>query len=310
MDNTKYLLTDYQRWLSGRMAKTTVRKYVADALAFSRTCGHPLYATKPQLAKWFEAVSATTKPSTSNRKLAAIRSLYKYLQEHDLRADDPTALLADRKRDRRLPNPVEHDNIVKLLTLARSKEQESKWRMQDVAILETLYGSGLRRDECARLRLENFINREVLRVIGKGQKERLTIITEPQLQAIMKWLAAWKGESITDVKLEPWFWALKAAEPTMPVFYSQYGPPFLEYGDPGHQVWLRVREYAKEMNLPLRPHRFRHSFGTELVDKDVPLADVADAMGHESIETTRGYVARGEKGLRLIRQKHSQEARG
>jgi integrase/recombinase XerC len=307
MDATKYLLADYQHWLAARMAPGTTKKYMADALSFVKQCGHPLYVDKRRAALWYTKECTDTKPNTSNRKLAAIRALYRYLQEYELREDDPTAALPERRKDRALPNPIEHATMIELLETLWKTRDKSKQQQQDLAILEVLYGSGLRRDECARLRLSNIVNENVLRVMGKGRKERLTVITGPELKAVMEWMAMQTGNIPGGKLLAEWFWKLKAATPEMPLFYSEQGKPFLDYADPGHQVWLRVRQYAEDLRLPLRPHRFRHSFGTELVENEVPLQDVADVMGHESINTTRGYVARGERGLRLIKQRHARE---
>jgi site-specific recombinase XerD len=163
------------------------------------------------------------------------------------------------------------------------------------------------------------VSPEVLRVIGKGNKERLTILTDAAYWAVLDWWyyrcfntrAVYRDGKLNKEEVERWFTPTVRAD-AIPLFKTSQ-KPFVEYKDPGHQIWLRVRELAKEIHIDARPHRFRHSFGTELVDKDVPLQDVADVMGHESIQTTRGYVDRGERGLKAIRQKHSrteEEANG
>jgi site-specific recombinase XerD len=182
--------------------------------------------------------------------------------------------------------------------------------LQDRAIFETLYGSGLRRTEAATLRLGNILDRSRLRVIGKRDKERVTMITESQYRAIRDWVLATLADAHSrelehTVSMDAAFDDLKRRLPGAALFYTTHGKPLESLADPGRFIWERCRAHFNRLKATGgRPHRFRHSFFTDLLDGGCDLDTAAELGGHASVNTTRGYRALTERGIALARRAH------
>jgi site-specific recombinase XerD len=316
LDGLTLLLDDFKGWVEGRTwgGKETAKKYVADAKQFVAKYGHPQHASPQTINQWFEAISKSVARSTANRKLAAIKALFRFLRVRGIRADDPTTDVEVHTLELPLPKPIEHSEILRIVTYIREHLGDNFWMRQDLALMEILYGSGLRRSECATLRLTNIRSHDCMSVVGKRHKERLTIITKPEFDAIAAWTVSkfqspatnqllQAGQSTVDV-----FWSIRRDNPNAPLFYTRKNRPFLDHKDPGHYVYLRVKEYGKLLGIEIQPHRLRHSFATELDNNGADLGDIAEVMGHEDMRTTRRYSALNQKGLRAILRHHSRTA--
>ncbi len=305
-ESVMLLLEDFKAWQESRASgsKQTSVKYYADAYEFVENYGHPLYADKAVLEKWFTETQKQVSNATANRKLSALRALFKYLAVKNVRPDDPSSTLEALPINHRLPRPVEHNDILKIIDYINKHLEDSKWMYQDLAIFEILYGSGLRRSECATLKYENIITSTTLRVVGKGNKERITIITEPEFKAIVNWSA-----KLTNTDPDPKvFWTLKREKWDSYLFFSPDGTAYAERADPGHYIYLRIKAYADILGIDVEPHKLRHSFGTNLHNNGVDLADIAQVMGHEDVRTTQGYAEVGNRVLNRIRERHSRNS--
>jgi site-specific recombinase XerD len=249
------LLNEFEQWLrrEGRVSAATIYKYAGTAREFVGKFG--VHATKQQFREYLDVEAAKSAPATYNRKLSALKRFHQFLVSRGVRGDDDPLVDAKmRRKPRRLPQPVSHEDMLKMLGAA---EEAAEW--QDVAILELAYGSGLRRDELAKLRLGNFVTRDLLRVIGKGDKERMTIITDPALRAVVRVLAQrWGFEGEAEME-EALFWRHARKNPDEVLFQSPTREA-TELADPGHFVWTRWQRYAKPLGIRSSPHKARHGF--------------------------------------------------
>jgi site-specific recombinase XerD len=313
MNNTKDLILDeYKKWVTHygpRISETSAKKYAADVRDFIDAHGHPAYVTEATCRQWFESVASKAAASTVNRKLSALKALFQFTLEKKMRDDDPLINLKMLRVPQRLPKPVAHPDILKLVAYLRHKRESEAWALQDLLIVEMLYGSGLRREEAATLRLANIKTSEVLNVIGKGNKERMTIITDPEFEVLVDWVLvmANREDLVKELGRENAFWFIHKEHPSQPIFWTAKLSPVLELSDPGHYLWERLTLRAKECGVRVTPHMLRHSFGTELSNNGTGLAEVAEVMGHEDPRTTRGYRLRNLHGLRVIRNAHTRQ---
>jgi integrase/recombinase XerC len=163
LESLDLLLNEYTKWVvtyGPRVSESSAKKYTADAREFAHKYAHPAHATPAICRRWFEEVAAKAAPSTVNRKLSAVRALFSFSLDMKMRSDNPTEGIKMLRVPERLPKPVEHQDILKLIACCRHFSKEDIWAKQDLLIVEMLYGSGLRREEAATLRLSNIKSRK------------------------------------------------------------------------------------------------------------------------------------------------------
>jgi integrase/recombinase XerC len=218
-------------------------------------------------------------------RFSALRTFYKFLIRRGAVAASPIRNLALPKLPRRLPKYLTQQQLITLLEapLQPLKEKKEKGRgrpisasicFRDVAILETIYSCGLRVSELCGLRVEDVDwGEQLVRVRGKGQKERLVPIGEPALKAIQS------------------YWATLAQKPSGP------DPVFLsEVSKPGpvapRMLQLRLKKHLATAGLDpsLTPHKLRHSYATHLLDAGADLRSVQELLGHAHLVTTQVYT--------------------
>lgn len=206
------------------------------------------------------------------RKLSALRSFYRYLMRENLVQKNPAATTGTPKLDRRLPSFLTEAEILEIL---QSPETTTPQGIRDRALLELLYASGLRVSEIASLNLDN-VNLETreVRVMGKGAKERLTLMGLPAVSA----LAAYLQDS------RP---RLKAGKRTDALFLNKDGSRMAV-----RRFQYILDKYAEKANLgkKVHPHLFRHSFATHLLDGGADLRVVQELLGHSRLTTTQVYT--------------------
>ncbi|RYY90095.1 MAG: site-specific tyrosine recombinase XerD [Chitinophagaceae bacterium] len=229
--------------------------------------------------KWVAELGATQ--STQARVISGIRAFYKYCLLEDISRIDPSTLLEAPKLKRKLPDVLSVSEIDALLAqIDRSKpEGERNW-----ALLQTLYSCGLRVSELVNLRLSQlYLDVEFVRVIGKGNKERIVPIGGEAIRAIRNY--------VDHVRVH------------IPVQKSEEDILFLNRR--GRRlsrvmVFLIIRELVQkaQINKTVSPHTFRHSFATHLVEAGADLRAVQEMLGHESITTTEIYTHLDREFLR------------
>jgi len=212
-------------------------------------------------------------PSSQARILSGIKAFYKYMLMEDIIKDDPSELLESPRIQRKLPDTLSYEDINKLIAaidLSRPDGARNK------AILEVLYGCGLRVSELTELKLSNlYLDIEFIKVTGKGSKERLVPIGGAAVKALKIW--------IEHVRVHT---TIKKGEEDM-VFLNQRGSRISRI-----YIFTLIKLLAETIGLKksISPHTFRHSFATHLVEGGADLRAVQEMLGHESITTTEIYT--------------------
>jgi len=227
-------------------------------------------------------------PSSQARVLSAIKTFYHYLVlEAGLEAN-PAALMEGPRLSRNLPDTL---NILEIQELINAIDLSKPEGMRNKAIIEVLYGCGLRVSELINLkRSDLFLDIEYIKVIGKGDKQRLVPIGGEAI----KFLKIYLNESRIHQPVKPGFEDY--------VFLNRRGAALSRV-----MIFLIVKDLAEKVNLKkdISPHTFRHSFATHLIEGGADLRAVQDMLGHESITTTEIYTHLDKAYLKdMIRQYH------
>ncbi len=226
------------------------------------------------------------------RIISGIKSLYRYLKMEDYIETNPTLLLESPRIGRRLPEVLsveEIDNMIDCIDMTKNEGQRNH------AIIETLYGCGLRVSELCELELDN-INFEdgILMVTGKGNKQRLVPMSQSAIDEIKLWLE-------DRAKLD-----IKRGEESK-VFLNRRGRRLSRI-----MIFYIIRDLAQMAGVrkPISPHTLRHSFATHLLEGGANLRAIQQMLGHESISTTELYLHLDKTHLREeILQYHPRNAR-
>jgi integrase/recombinase XerD len=212
-------------------------------------------------------------PSSQARILSGIKAFYKYMLMEDLIKADPSELLESPKITRKLPDTLSYADINKLIDAIDLSKPEGA---RNKAILETLYGCGLRVSELTELKLSNlYLDIEFIKVLGKGSKERLVPIGGSAVKALKIW--------IEQVRIHN---PIKKGEEDY-VFLNRRGSRLSRV-----YIFMLIKNLAEQTGLKktISPHTFRHSFATHLVEGGADLRAVQEMLGHESITTTEIYT--------------------
>jgi integrase/recombinase XerD len=206
-------------------------------------------------------------PSSQARILSGIKAFYKYLLMEDLIKSDPSELLESPKIQRKLPDTLSINDVNKLIDAIDVSKPEGP---RNKAILEVLYGCGLRVSELTELKLSNlYLDIEFIKVTGKGSKERLVPIGGSAVKALKIW--------IENIRVHV---PIKKGEEDLVFLYRR-----------GTRL-SRIKDLAvlAGINKVISPHTFRHSFATHLVEGGADLRAIQEMLGHESITTTEIYT--------------------
>ncbi|MDI6779333.1 MAG: tyrosine recombinase XerC [Bacteroidota bacterium] len=209
------------------------------------------------------------------RKLAAVRSLYKYLIKKGIIKSNPTINIPTPKVPKKLPTFLEEPSIDRMLNLPDTSTVEG---LKDKAILELLYSTGIRLSELIGLNLDNIEwSKETIKVLGKGKKSRIVPFGSKSKDALRKYLER-RDELISD---------LTKKSSINSVFLSNRGLRIYPKG-----VYLIVNKYIRLVSDVEKksPHVLRHSFATHLLNRGADLKAVKELLGHESLSTTQIYT--------------------
>jgi integrase/recombinase XerD len=212
-------------------------------------------------------------PSSQARILSGIKSFYKYLLAEDLIRNNPAELLESPKKMRKLPDTLSYQDINKLIEAIDLSKPDGT---RNKAIIETLYSCGLRVSELTELKLSNlYLEIEFIKVIGKGNKERLVPIGGAAIKALKLWIEHDR------VQVQ-----IKKGEEDM-VFLNRRGSRLSRV-----YIFMLIKQLAELAGIKksISPHTLRHSFATHLVEGGADLRAVQEMLGHESITTTEIYT--------------------
>jgi len=213
-------------------------------------------------------------PSSRSRYLASIRHLFRYLQSTNVIPYDCTETIDLPKNKRELPETL---SIEETLSIIEQPDINTLSGIRDRAILETLYACGLRVSECCGLKQRDIIDGSgIVRVFGKGSKERIVPIGDSALHFIREYIA----------KARPIF-VKKTISAGDTLFVNQRGKQLSRMS-----IWNIVSDYTKkaEVHKHVHPHTFRHSFATHLLEGGADLRAVQEMLGHADISTTQIYT--------------------
>lgn len=222
------------------------------------------------------------------RKLAAIRTFSRYLRREGVLDDDPSALVGTPKREQRLPAHLGEAEMVRLLEMPDTAHPLGR---RDRAILELFYASGLRLSELVGLNIDDVnLPGRMVRVLGKGRKERLVPFNGSTEDALRAWLKDWEAYAAARSALR------RDALSRSSRRRSQIGDPlFLNYA--GGRLSTRsvdrlVRKYvaACSTRFGISPHALRHSFATHLLQRGADLRAIQELLGHSRLSTTQRYT--------------------
>ncbi|MBN2584545.1 MAG: tyrosine recombinase XerC [Planctomycetes bacterium] len=211
--------------------------------------------------------------ATIARKLATLRSFYKYLVRVGELDESPVRVIRTPKQERRLPKFLDPDEIERLLDAPKGNDLLT---VRDKAILETLYSTGMRVSEACQLNLDDLdVLGEVVRVRGKGKKERLAPLGSYALNAIQRYLRARETD------------ANAGSFDHKPLFLNRHGKRLSQ-----RSVRRKLSKYLAEAGLDpnVSPHTLRHSFATHMLNRGADLRAVQELLGHRSLSTTQIYT--------------------
>jgi integrase/recombinase XerD len=286
--NWNSLIKGYTLYLSLErgLGKNTISAYRSDIRklqSFAEEVGHELKDIDyDALASFIHAESQKGwKARSQARMVSSIKSFFNYLQLEQLREDHPAALLEAPRLGMKLPDTLGKEEIKHLLNAV---DQSAKHGTRDRAILETLYSCGLRVSELTGLLLSNVYEKQgFVRVVGKGDKERLVPIGREAL----KHIATYRDQIRVHFSIDKKYSDV--------LFLNHHQKPISRIS-----VFKMVKHYALTAGIDkqVSPHTFRHSFATHLVQNGADLRAVQQMLGHESITTTEIYTHLDREYLR------------
>ncbi len=278
--------------LERSLSQNSIEAYIRDVtklaefveLRFAGT--HPEGITYRQLQGFLKFLNELGMSAHSQaRILSGVKGFFKYLLFEERMDKDPTALLEGPRLGRRLPDTLDYNEIVRLLEAIDLSTPEGG---RNRAMLEVLYSSGLRVSELVELRIPNiYFDLGFLRVVGKGNKERLVPIGKDA----MKYLRIYLQEIRVHVPVQKGF--------ESHAFLNKAGKKISRV-----TVFLVIKALAAKvgLNKSISPHTFRHSFATHLIEGGADLRAVQEMLGHESITTTEIYTHLDRDYLRQVIQ--------
>jgi integrase/recombinase XerD len=260
--------------LAARHAPRTVEAYRRDLTQLSEFLGHsPAKATTEDLERYLAELRAAGRaPATIARCIAATRAFFRHQQLLSAREDNPAADLDLPRRRRKLPRTLSPGEAERLIEAAAGTQPRD---LRDRALIELLYGAGLRVSEAVSLDKGGIsLDDRLVRCIGKGDKERIVPIGRQAVEALRRYLA--RGRPHLDRRHRP------------ELFLNAQGGPLTRAG-----AFLILRKRAAKAGLePTRvhPHLLRHSFATHLLEGGADLRSVQEMLGHADLSTTELYT--------------------
>jgi integrase/recombinase XerC len=244
---------------------------------------------------WLAALHESHRVTTQGRKLASLRTFFRFLMREEVLDSDPTAGLPAPKTPRRPPRPLPVDDCHSLVSAgiqaadsARGSRLAELRESRDLALVELLYGTGIRVGELVALDVRDFeASRAQLRVMGKGRKERVVPLPDLTRQALARWLALRQGPGIL-------------AEPVFISLRERKDARVRRLGARDVRRILRKRALSAGVLDHVHPHRLRHSYATHLLDMGADLREIQELLGHSSLSTTQKYTAVSIEQLRKV----------
>jgi len=279
-------------WLEDGLAKATLDSYRSDLgrlAAWLAKHGHEalLDIREATLIAFVAQLSRATKATSQARYLSTLRRFYRWQLGRGRIVGDPTLKLANPARPSRLPKVMSEKQVVSLLD---APDIDTPLGLRDRAMLETLYATGLRVSELVNLKLHEIgFNDGVLRVLGKGSKERLVPLGELAIDWLVRYLDEARGDIIKGRQSDDLFVTARGGAMTRQAF------------------WQLIKRYALQAGIDparLSPHVLRHAFATHLLNHGADLRVVQLLLGHADISTTQIYTHVARERLKKLHAEH------
>ena len=281
-------------WLEEGLARNTLAAYRRDLTLYATWLTGQgrllLDSVEGDLHAYFAASHAATKASTANRRLTVFKRYFRWALRERLIVADPTLKLQAARQALRVPKTLTEPQVEALLA---APDADGALGVRDRTMLELMYASGLRVSELVTLKVLNIsLADNVLRVLGKGNKERLVPFGEVASLWLARYLAVARPE-------------LLAGQATQDLFVSTRGA---HAGSAMSRVmfWMIVKKYARQagITVPLSPHTLRHAFATHLLNHGADLRAVQMLLGHADISTTTIYTHVARERLKTLHAQH------
>ena len=284
---------EFLNWLQNEKGSSvhTIRAYQEDLTHFGeylKAQGIPLEQLEYHDLRYYMASlqqKQQLKKTTLSRKTSTLKSFCKFLHREGLLEHNPADLLSTPKKEKRLPTVINEVDMTAFLDDFLAGEEPLQLRNK--AIFELLYSSGLRVSELVQLDVENVQKQKgILRILGKGSKERIVPVGEQAQSAITYYLEHGRP--------------LLVKEEAQALFLNRQGTRLTTRG-----VEYILEQYVKQgaLKYKVTPHAFRHSFATHLLDNGADLRVIQELLGHESLSTTQIYTEVSASHLQQIYRK-------
>ena len=280
-------------WLSDGLARNTIESYGRDISQLDawlqKESAGTLLTVEPQHLQAFlghRIESLHASPRSTARLTSAMKRFFRYLVREKLIATDPSAHLESPKLTRGLPQSLSEADVEALLD---APDKDTSLGLRDRAMLETLYASGLRVTELVTLKVAQVsLDMGVVRVMGKGSKERLVPLGEAASDVIMQYAKSARIDILDGQKSDDMFVTQRGRAMTRQMF------------------WHLIKRYAVKANVnnPISPHTLRHAFATHLINHGADLRVVQLLLGHSDITTTQIYTHVARERLKKIHATH------
>ena len=282
-------------WLEDGLSANTLAAYRRDLTALadwlSQSSGTSFNAVQElHLQAYFAARHSLSKATSANRRLTVFKRYYRWALRERIVEVDPTLRMLAAKQALRVPKTLSEEQVDALLS---APDANTALGLRDKAMLELLYASGLRVTELVKLKtLHVSLNEGVLRIMGKGSKERLVPFGDMARDSLTDYMQNARG-------------ALLGAKQTDDLFVTTSGP---KAGTAMSRImfWQLIKKYAvlSGITAPLSPHTLRHAFATHLLNHGADLRSVQVLLGHADISTITIYTHVARERLKNLHAKH------
>ena len=273
------------------LSKNTIQSYESDILQLyqwniSKNKKRITEIKKIDTSQYISYLFSQNLKSTSvNRKISSLKTFFNFLLKKKLINANPFADQIMPKKPISLPKSISEDDVVKLLD---APKPDSLIGLRDKAMLELLYASGVRISELVNIKFSDLdLERNIIKVFGKGSKERLVPFGEDAAQCISAYIdERKKNKDIASIKY---------------IFLNNRGSKISR-----HAFWHRLKEYCLEIGLKrdISPHTLRHAFATHLLNRGADLRSVQVLLGHSDLSTTQIYTHIAKQRLSELVKKH------
>ena len=279
-------------WMEKGLSENTLTSYRLDLGQYQKWLASEyevslLQSDRSQLQAYLGAkVAKGQSPRSTARFMSCVRGFYRYSLREGRITLDPTLDVDSPKLGRPLPKSLSEDDVERLL---RAPDTEIALEFRDRTMLELLYACGLRVTELTSLQLVQVsMNQGVVRVFGKGSKERLVPMGEEALMWLKRYMAGPRAELLKDIPSDVLFPSRRGSQMTRQTF------------------WHRIKIYARraEIKKSLSPHTLRHAFATHLLNHGADLRVVQMLLGHSDLTTTQIYTHVAKARMQELHAQH------